>query len=217
MDLNRLRILAGLNEGLTPQDFEKVMFGDFKHGVEPDTDIERDVYKALERFIGDSTPGNKANANELLVKMMALKKHYPDDLEPNATIAYRGTQMKPMAYRSIAAKYTDAPASSWISLDHTYNPRSAIQSWSTSIDMAVSFAISGGAIHGKTQWMERYPYPAVIEVKVDNDFLFNTKLTNLISKFIHQMAEHEIIRISPNPVKCKLLILSDWLVAGSRA
>lgn len=187
------------------------MFGDFKDALEPDTDVEDEVFGALEKFIRDATPGNKAKASKLIAKLKAVKKHYPNDLDPVADVAYRGTQLRKQTYREIAKQYANGK-NKWVTIDYDYKPRSEIQSWTTNRRIAQDFALHANNNPGDTNYDHyNYPCPAIIQTSVNDDFIMNSKLTNMIAIKQHGLPEHEIIRISNNPAKAKLLIHRNWL------
>lgn len=211
MDLNRLRKLAGLSEDLTPKDFERVMFGDFKDALESDTEIESHIFGAIEKFIDNASPGNKANGSKLIAQLKSVKSAYPGDLKPTVDVAYRGTQMKKETYLEIAKQYSDVK-NKWISIDYVYRPRSEIQSWTTQKSIAKDFALNQNMSPGYSKY-DYYgnPCPAIVRTKVDDDFILNPRLTNMIAKRIHGVPEHEIVRISPKPAQSTLLIHTSWL------
>lgn len=215
MDIARLRKLAGIVEDLSPRDFERVMFGNFKNALEPDTDTEYVVFKALHQFIDHATPANKAKASSVLKQLQALKPHYPKDLIPNSKVAYRGTQLRRKDYEKIARKYLNSDQE-WIKIDYVYKPQSEIQSWTIDLGIATRFAVDGNTGTGKTYNSYSHPQPAIIQAKVDNTFIMNTELTNALADDIHGLAEHEIIRLSSEPLKTLVLIKRSWLEEFSK-
>ena len=48
--------------------------------------------------------------------------------------------------------------------------------------------------------------------KVDDSFILNSKITNKISKTVHEHSEFEIIRISDKPIQCKILIYDSDII-----
>jgi hypothetical protein len=219
MDLNRLRKLAGLNEAITTDDIEKIMFGNLKREPEGDTEVEYDLYTDIENFIKKSTPANKAKASDSLNSLKGLKSDYPQDLMPNAKVAYRGTQFTQDDYAALIDKidfdnFDKVP--NWIKMPFTYKPRSQIQSWTTSKTIAIMFACKGTDYEfnpgepPRSQWWSRTPYPAVIQVAVDESFILSTKLSSKIASELHGVNEKEIIRIDPSPLQGSALIHKDW-------
>lgn len=217
MDIKRLRALAGLKESYNSYDFdhdmEEIAFGDLKGSDEIDTEWEDLVYYELMQFIQNANPGNKASAHEVIVDLHKVKGKYPDDLVPNADIAYRGTQLTPAMYKQIIES-NPTFEHGWTSIPYTYSPRSSIQSWTTRQEVAIGFATigryDGDFQTSVTSYTEQYPCPAIIKVAVDNDFILSTEITNMMSADKHTVSEFETIRTSGSPIQGKLLIHKFW-------
>lgn len=223
MDLNRLRQLAGINEDdnrpiqkhvmgpldrpITKDDIEKVFFGSMK-GTEKDTEIEKRIFAIIVEFIEGYGHASyaKNDAFQVLKHLQSLKNVYPNDLIPKAKIAYRGTGVKSDYYEELFTMYPDeVPSSKIYEQDYVYHPRSALQSWTTNIQMASDFALGNAVSIGFPE--------AIIKVPVDDDFILTTKITNMINKkaLTRMSGEDEIIRISKQPIKGKLLVYGSWL------
>jgi hypothetical protein len=215
MNIDRLRQLAGLNED--EKDFEKVAFGDLKGSDEEDTEWEAEVFTALRDFIQIADPTNKVAADAILKDVHALKSKYPDDLVPDSKYAYRGTQLPMDKYKEFLAMYPDDKLdlndSNLLHVaDLMYTPRSPIQSWTTNEYMAPGFATTGDMYTGWPEWNRAFPFPAVLEARVDSTFIMSTELTNRIAKLTNQEPEHEVIRTAGQPISCKVHVMADWLV-----
>ena len=95
--------------------------------------------------------------------------------------------------------------------DLMYTPRSPIQSWTTNEYMAPGFATTGDMYSGWPKWRRAFPFPAVLEARVDSTFIMSTDMTNRIAKLTNQEPEHEVIRTSGQPISCKVHVMADWL------
>jgi hypothetical protein len=215
MNIDRLRQLAGLNED--EKDFEKVAFGDLKGSDEEDTNFEDKVFNALDNFIQYASPSNKTDADAILKDVHALKAKYPDELVPDAKHAYRGTQLSVDKYKKFLAMY---PAEKLETMDQfsflhvadiMYTPRSPIQSWTTNDYTAMNFAATGETAAGY-DWVVDFPFPAVLEARVDTTFIMSTNITNRIADKHNLPHENEIIRTDGSPMSCKVHVIVDWLV-----
>jgi hypothetical protein len=203
------------------KDMENVAFGNMRKHDEKDTEWEENVFQALFDFISSATPANKAVADKILKDVQAIKSKYPNELMPNATNAMRGTQLPKERYENILASVDwDAvnrmdPFDAYHVGDISYTPRSPIQSWTTAEEIAYSFASSGDAdLDG--EWMHAHPFPAVMYATVDDTFIMSTSITNHIAYLNGMSSEHEIIRTSAQPIKCKLHVTVDWLIESKK-
>jgi hypothetical protein len=216
MDIKRLRQLAGLITEDDTKDFEKVAFGDLRQSDEEDTEWENQVYMALRRFINSSTPVNKSTAERILQDVHALKNKYPNELVPDASVAYRGTQLSLDEYMDIIDiigidKINAKPDDYVFDIgERMYTPQSPIQSWTTNSRFAFSFAASGGIEEGPG-WNQHFPFPAVMQANVDPTFIMSTDITNLVAVQSHGVGEDEIIRTASSPIKCQYRITARWL------
>lgn len=211
-DLNRLRQLAGINEDIsrpiTTDDIEKVFFGDLKNAGEKDTEVENEIYAALDEFIdGLEMTEAKPKLLKILKNLHRLKPKYPDDLIPKAKVVYRGTSASEQIYKSLILAKDDIRADGEYNYSFMYHPRSEIQSWSTSKRVAKIFAELNA--FGVTET------PAIMTTAVDDHFILTAALTNMIRRkslgHVVSGDEHEIIRISKEPMKTKLTVSGKWL------
>ena len=179
------------------------------------------MFVALHNFISSATPANKAFADKILKDVQTIKSKYPKELMPNATNAMRGTQLPRERYENILASVDwDAvnrmnPSSAYDAGNISYTPRSPIQSWTTDENIAYSFAASGNA-DGDGEWSKFNPFPAVMYATVDDTFIMSTSITNHIAYLNGMDSEHEIIRTSAQPIKCKLHVTVDWLIESKK-
>jgi len=201
------KIINSLAES-TNMDFEKVAFGNFQNRRERDTEDEARIFRALRSFIGSATPKNKATADAALKELLHLKSRYPDVLEPDVAVCYRGTQLQKQDYMKLAAQRGNEKL---LRIDYTYTPRSSIQSWTTKNKIAASFALNGGEILDSGWKRRSHPYPAIIQATVDQTFVMNSGFTDQLSNEILGQSESEIIRISNAPIKAVMLIKDKWL------
>jgi hypothetical protein len=218
IDIKRLQKLAGLNESVTQDDIENVMFGDLKGNQERDTPTEEELFVAIKRFISSATPRSKGVAVNSLNDLQHLKSQYPDDLIPDAKVVYRGTQLKQSEYESLLGKIDPKNSPEWIEIPFQYMPKSNIQSWTTSKTIAIEFAVTGDSTPlilqkgpPENDWSDSYPFPAVIQVNVDDSFILSTKLTGKIAQKHIGKDEKEIVRIKQTAIQGTALIHFDWL------
>ena len=214
---------------LTKQDFEKVFFGDLKNSLEWDTPVEDAIFAWIENYIGDSdSPRKKNQAAIALAKLKDVMNDYPKDLIPASNFAYRGTQIDEATYKK-AYEYVknNKVRGKWITVDnnYVYKPKSRLQSWSTKLNVAASFASNKGHSVDK---IEKYnssahikdvgnlPFPAILKTKVNDDFILNSRLTNMISRKLHSYNEYEIIRISRKSIPCQLICHINWIKGAGR-
>ena len=210
---------SDLLERYTTDDFEQVFFGDLKKSGEADTEVEQRTYDAIEKFIKYATPENKAVAKSFLNGLKDIAKFYPEDLIPSADVAYRGTHLTKEDYDEfyeVMANMKNPPE--WVTVDRhfMYNPKSNIQSWTTKHEIAAIFAAKGGFY--KDAYMRRSfamslsrKYPAIIQADVNDEFILNTKITSLVNNALNQTNEYEIMRVSNDPIKSKIIVHKSWL------
>ena len=180
------------------RNFEHILFGDLK-GTEKDTKVESEIYMAIYDFIDDPNDEAKAEALGALTYLDKFKDLFPGDLRPQANMAHRGTNI---SYKKFKSSYKDFKYDKhgMIDVGTYYTPRSAIQSWTTNIDIARKFANTPEfGYHGDSESI-----PVIVSVDVDDTFILNSTITNLISNSIHHQNEYEIIRISKKPIPCTL-------------
>ena len=208
----KIKQLLQLHEDV--KDMENIAFGNLKRHAEPDTEWEAKVFQALRHFVSKATPENKINADAILKDVHALKAKYPKDLIPDSVRAYRGTLLTKSHYEkflsTVDPDLIDNSDDSVYVGEMMYSPRSPIQSWTTREYTAEAFAATGESFWG-TDWQTERPYPAIIEVAVDDTFIINTTITNKIAKYNNIENENEIIRTSGTPIKCKIYVLASWL------
>jgi hypothetical protein len=216
-DNDEMRRLMTIIESFQSNDFEKIAFGDLKKSGEADTEFEADVFDALRNFIQMSNPSNKADADAILKDVHVLKAKYPNELVPDSKFAFRGTQLQSAKYREFLEYYSSDELANMDQFDlmHVadimYTPRSPIQSWTTRESIAVQFAAAGDLAAGY-KWESQFPYPAVLEAKVDSTFIMSTDITNQIADLNNIAHENEIIRTAGQPISCKVHVTADWLI-----
>lgn len=183
---------------LTPDDIEFVLFGDVKKHSEKDTEVEKKLFEAVSDFLWESTPRNKEKAYQALKQLSALKKYFPHDLVPKAKTVYRGTKVDGKVYKLIH-KFPLKRGEEWYKIPYTYKPKSKIQSWTTNKSVAERFSIN---FH-KTKSLS-----AILSTTVDDSFIMNSGLMNIISGSItgFHNQENEIIRINAKPIKVMIHI-----------
>ena len=175
------------------KDFEDVLFGELKDDPERDTNIEGEIFDTIYDFIEDPTKNNKEQALRSLTYLSKFKDIFPDDLVPDTKEVYRGTIMRPRTIikNFLSTKYVNRDSNNYFEFPYVYEAKSPIQSWSTKYSTSSGFS--------KITPLE---IPVVIIAKVDDSFIMNSNVTNLISDLLHSSIEDEIIRISNSPLNC---------------
>lgn len=215
MDINRLKHLAGLNEEVTPDDIQKVFFGDLKGSPEKDTEKESKLFNSVEDYIDQATPGNRVKAEKIISDLMSLKQYYPADLVPNAKVVYRGLNLsddkKNLYVDVLKDNIKNLRYNRWYKLtDFQYTPMTNIESWSTKRNVAAAFAANRNEDPDSFDYREGYP--VIMMTTVDDSFVMSSKLTNMMSYRNFQSKEFEILRVSNSSKPCTLLVYGDWLL-----
>jgi hypothetical protein len=210
----KIKQLLQLHEDV--KDMENIAFGDLQQADEKDTAWEAKVFHALQQFVSGATPENKISADAILKDVHALKAKYPKELMPDSTRAYRGTQLTKSHYEKFLSTVDPDLIDIESGYDETiyvgdmmYSPQSPIQSWTTREAIADRFAT--GRFYLGSDWQDDRPYPAIIKAAVDDSFVISAHITNKIAKYNNIDHEHEIIRTSGTPIKCKIYVLASWL------
>ena len=193
----RLHELLESIEDRAYKDFQKFLFGDIKSANEKDTKLEKEIYDIIKDYMFNNTKERNAAAKDVLDYLHQYRNVFPDDLIPDSDTVYRGTNVTDEFYHFMAREHqleddersgkVDFNNINWYKTDYVYKPKSFIQSWTTKFRVAEQF--SGDHTNS-----------VILEAKVDDDFILSTALSNLISKDAGQGEEHEIIRISGNPI-----------------
>ena len=226
MKINEIYSIKEDIENITINDIEKVFLGTMKDS-EPDTSTESEIFHRLSLFVNDATQLRKQDVYEILQQLQKLKHKYPEDLVPNASIAYRGTTMNKNKYMKIVkdiletypelrllkdrsrqseviAKFIHLPEDSpgrFYEKPFVYKPRSIVQSWTTDFFTASLFAGNQGLTN-----------KLVIMTKIDDSFIMNPMFMNVLSREVGEAHEYETIRISDQSIKAKLIIDINWII-----
>lgn len=187
---------------LTHDDIEKVLFGNLKRNKERDTQTEMLLFRTIRSFINDPKPDIKRKTATALTMLNALKKHYPNDLIPKAKVVYRGTKVNYNTYEKLKLDPT-LSRRKWVTLLHTYQPMSKIQSWSTKKKIAEFFAEKISSSPND--------FPAILMVIVDDSFIMTSKLMNLIANATSIGSEYEILRLGNKPIRVAIQVKKEWL------
>ena len=204
MKINQV-ISEDITKPITKDDIENVFFGNLKKSSEADTQIETELYNIIHQYIRSSTHFKKRKLADALKFLKGIKNDYPNDLIPKAKIAYRGTAVNDEAYEKVKnhGKRRKRWVFNWLEVDFTYKPQNELQSWTTDFRTARTFAILQSNFFKQR--------PAIIQAKVDDDFILTAKITNLIFKLYSKGEEHEIFRVSNQPIKGTLIVDSNWI------
>ena len=181
------------------KEFEEVLFGDAKGDPERDTEEEEIMYDAIAEFIEDPSTHNK---NRLFIKLQHLKKFkevFPNDLEPEASRVYRGTTIQTSKLFELFDNSDNLTVNEkgYLEIPFVYQPKSNVQSWTTSYHIATRFAEVNGPSRANA---------ILYTDNVDDSFVMNVSITNLISNVRIDRKENEIIRASGEPIKCQLML-----------
>ena len=210
-----------LEKSLTTADFEKIFFGDLKKAFETDTDVESEVYHSIADYIESNTDSNKDSLQKTLHQLRNVARKYPADLLPNSPVAYRGINATKELYQKVHELFVENPLDDeWIVIDgnFSYTPYKEIQSWTTTREIAAAFAASSDETIDRDLSIHEYDpedgndYPIIIKANVDDSFILNAKLTNLIAHDILDKKEYEIIRITRDPIDAKFIMNRQWLI-----
>lgn len=212
---------ARLQEAKTNACVEKfghALFGTFLHKAEPDTKIEREIFRTVEAFVEGNS--HKPEIIKAFKSLMACMKQYPDVLEPKLREIYRGKVVKLDDLRQYVPKsiddYKRLAASKPLRIDSTgyvkvtdnykYTPRFEVQSWTTSLSVAAKFA-QGGAVFDTH-------VPAILYGNLPKaELLFNPTFINKLARSVLGSSEDEVVRVGKT-LKCTLYVPLDSLVEG---
>ena len=180
-------------DDITTKDIGNIMFGDFKKEPEPDTEVERYVFNKIYNYIANSETADKKELSRFLKMLNRLKNTYPEDLIPSSGSAYRGIGVSEKIYKMILPSIDQFPKiPKYFKSKVTFEPKN-LESWSLNKEIAIGFMRH-----------YNYKYPALIEMKIDDSFIMNEKLTNLISNYIFGAHEYEIFRIPNGPIEVEI-------------
>ncbi len=173
--------------------YGKILFGDLLEKGERDTKIEERIYKLMQEFVLGK--GMDRYFLKFLKELRDAKVHFPDVLKPDAKIVYRGSRID----KHILENLTDGKTfkGEYQKFNYIYEPRGKIQSFTTKFSVAISEFF---------QEYEADETPIVYEVKTDDDFLFSSKIMNMLNQIVRLDPEYEILRISQKPLKCNIII-----------
>ena len=184
------------------KDFEKVLFGTVKGKKEKDTARETKLFRNIVNFISVPNNENKKDAHKALQYLKKFKEIFPNDLNPDAKTVYRGTNITLDQFEKIFSNKKFKKGETLYS-DFTYKPKSNIQSWSTVHTVAKNFAKRFGRYNN-------YIFPAILAADVNDYFIMNSRMSNIIAKSTGVGNENEVIRISKSPLKCNLSVRAPY-------
>lgn len=197
-----IELLESISKEKSKELYGKYLFGELLNKSERDTKLESKIYLLLKQYIQESEINDRFI--NLLKELRDSKVHFPDILKPDANVVYRGSVID---LHKEGIDLQDAKFEKrlkwnfYIINNYNYKSQNKLQSYSTSFKIAHNFAYNSEATsHNKNA------VPCIYEVKVQDDFLFNTYITNLIAKKVGHNPEDEIIRLSNKPIKAKLYI-----------
>lgn len=169
--------------------FEKILFGTFFKNKETDTKTEEQFFEELRTFLESNRISTKLKT--AFDGLMDCKEYYKRILKPDDKIVYRGTVISNIQNKKIKWK-TQRLFDTDLSGAMIYYPHRKIQSWTNDFEGALEFAIGSE--------MDGLGTVAVLEAKVDEDFIFNAAFLNKLTSF----DESEIIRVSKEPIAVKV-------------
>lgn len=193
-------LLEKISKSKAEELFGQELFGELRGLQERDTEFEKKVFSEIEKFI------NSNKKSKEFVKFMKLlrdsKIHFPDVLKTDAKTVYRGSTipseelseyLNKESIKKFGKNVIEIP-------NYTYYPKGQVQSWSKNTKVVLrDFALS----------MNMKLIPVMYETKVDDDFIFSTKITNFIAMYSGYPKEYEIIRVSDKPIKTTLYIIEQ--------
>ena len=190
--------------------YGKILFGEQRRKKELNTAKENEAFENIESYLGgEYGPSTTDGAKKVLKEFLKLKTHsnYKSVLMPESyDYVYRGIgfavvyEKKKAVEFAKTIKITEKNYETYAFVSgqnfknsYVYKPIYEIESWTTSYTIAKEFAEQNGDYS--------FIFKAAIPKK---DMLFNTSFSNMVSMSLHDVKEYEIIRISKNPVNCKI-------------
>lgn len=189
--------------------FGEYLFGEFKRYYgsvkEWDTDIEEKIFLQVQNFLEGTY--DRRGKSKIVIKafedLKACKNKYAKILKDDAKLLYRGTilskkEVSSYKYNLFKKGMRNAEIST---KTYEYKPHSKIQSWSTDIKVAYGFAEDTHTIKGTDK-----DQPVILEAKIgSNKTLFNHKFLNKMDIDIGTANESEVIVLTDEPIKCKII------------
>ena len=225
------QFLAESRQSKTEEKYGKILFGNLRKLPEKDTKLERETLRKVYDFIHDSFGKYMSKSvSEVLHELLKIKKEYPDVLEPNSySQLYRGITLQSRRpghekmFEDVKKQILAIPATDLKQLQKhrysknyfelpkpiTYKPLSEVQSWTLSSDVATIFS-------GENELREGTISVFFAAKPPRKEMLFNTDFTNTAGNYAlsgpnYIGAEHEIVRISKKPLKCKVLVYASLM------
>lgn len=157
-----------------------------------------------------------------LQKLHSYKKFYPNELEPDSVWAFRGLRRNQETLKRMNLKWRTFD-DKWMIAKGTYTNKTGISSWTTKETIAWGFAHEDmmPSKYKSMSEVERdfkrtfsshempLEIPVLMQVKVDDDFLFNTSFTNKIARKELGKGEYEITRLSKKPIAVEYFIWKE--------
>jgi hypothetical protein len=225
MELNeqikRMKSMLGITEASVPQTVQKsvgnVLFGSNPiiakiqdKPVEKNTSYEDQIVANIKSWTTQSTTQSEKGVVSTIADLIKLKKYFPEVLNPPyGERVYRGTSVK---LPQISNFIKQNPEHEIIEFNMVrfktpfpYTPQREVSSWSTSLFYATSF--QGKSFDGAIN------VPVVFETSVDDTFIMNPKVMNIIFKSMGDKQqdfyrdEDEVMKY--NPSGTYYLIISD--------
>jgi hypothetical protein len=194
MELNeqieRMKSMLGINEAPIPQNVQKsvgnVLFGSNPiiakiqdKPVEKNTSFEDQMAVNIKNWTTQSTSQSEKGVVSTIADLLKIKKHFPEILNPPyGETVYRGTSVKLQQISEFIKKNPEHEFT-WFDMvrfktPFPYTPQREVSSWSTSLFYASSF--QGKSFEGAVN------VPVVFETKVDDTFIMNPEVMNVIFK-----------------------------------
>ena len=219
--ITRMKSILGLQESQLPQAIKKsvgdVLFGSNptlakiqKKPIEKNTPEEDRMITNLKNWTTQSTTQSEKGVVSTIADLVKLKEYFPEVLNPPyGEMVYRGTSIKLPQISNFIKQNPEHEIVEYnmvrFKTPFPYTPQREVSSWSTSLFYAASF--QGKSFEGAIN------VPVIFETKVDNTFIMNPEVMNVIFKSMGDKQqdfyrdEDEVMKY--NPAGTYYLIISD--------
>jgi hypothetical protein len=145
-----------------------------------------------------------------LVKWLIQNKSLYDNLKPKSGYAYRGTSITPKQYHKIKNGLT-SKLRGYTVIQAPYISVNEAQSWTYDFKVAQRFAERGLFNNPR---IEEGAKPAIIRVKIDNNFVGSPSLTSIVADQLSLKSEKEIFHLGSTIQNAEWMIPSADILSG---
>jgi len=210
--INRMRTILSLGERAIPKAIQQqvgnVLFGSNPQiaGIqnkepEKNTPLETNILKNLKTWTQSSTDSSAAKIISTVSDLTKLKQYFPEILNPPyGKSVYRGTSVKlPVLSNWLKqnSEFEEFGNGSYLKFKtpFPYKPNRDVTSWTASLFFSSGF-------RGK-EWENIINVPVIFETRVDDTFIMNPQVMNIIFKHTQGDLgyEQEVIRDEDEVIK----------------